>query len=129
RLLFVLHRLENLEALSLDVEVMIGARIYHDGRVRFACSHGVDHLLALGGWRPVVGPSNEHQQRADRLLLHERETSAGIDADGRGESDGGKLDAALLCSLEARPVADPDGVNAALCPADRADPIGLHEWQ
>src|SRR5882724_3638485 len=65
--------------LADHVEVVVGLRIEHDARVRAAAAHGFDHLDARPRNRPVVGVADQHQERANHLLVDQRVAPAGIE--------------------------------------------------
>ena len=89
RLELVFHVREHGQRLALDVEVVIRAGIDDDRRVRPPRRHRGDHALTRRRRSPVVGPADQDAQRSDHLLLDERAAASRIEADGRGESDGG----------------------------------------
>jgi hypothetical protein len=71
RLVAVLHVVQHGPLLPDHVEVVNGAPIEDDRRVGPASAHGLDHLRALAGQRPVVDVADEQQQRTHHLLLHQ----------------------------------------------------------
>ena len=87
----VLHLFEHGLLSPLDVEVVIRAGVDDDRDVGPSRRHGLDHLPAHRRGCPVVGAADQDEHRTDDLLVHERLTSTGVDADGGGESDGGSF--------------------------------------
>src|SRR5262249_8621937 len=55
--------------LTDHVEIVVGARVQDDRRVRAPRSHRLHHLDAGLGIRPVVGVADQHQERARHQLV------------------------------------------------------------
>src|SRR5215831_13077312 len=107
--------------LTGHVEVVVGARVQDDPRVRAPRAHRLDHLDAGLGVRPVVGVADQHQERARHQLVDQRIAAARIEADRRAKSRLGQRDAAPPGALEARSIDRGEREHPAVRPTDDAD--------
>src|SRR2546425_1734664 len=115
------HVGEKRPRLPLDVEVVEGSGIEHDGDVSAAAAHRLGHPHARRRRGPIVGSADQHQQGPNGELRDQRFTAAGIHAHGGAITRLGHHDTALARPFVAGAIDESRGEHAAVGPADDAD--------